>query len=290
MWLVSLGAATCTMLTTPISMLLFNLVDTNIVKKYISYPACFGLGSMLSTIFSHNLFEGLLATGMDWVAGLSFIGGILTCLIISQGIVQDKHHCCENDMIKDTMCTITPCNDDILFGGEECVTNNVKGSTTIPTVFGVKHWTWPLLIGDFICNLCDGILISSAFLLCGNILGWFTTLSIITHEFMHELGDFSLLLSSGISFKRAVMTNMVIACSVYIGWFIPHLVSFYHTSSYIGYLTLYSSGMLSSIILTMFPKYLKSKSLCDTWVKLFLVVSGIGLTTISFEYFPHCEH
>ena len=61
-----------------------------------------------------------------------------------------------------------------------------------------------ILVGDDFCNFSDGILISSAFILCGHSLGWLSALAVVLHEITHEIGIFSIILSNGMDFRKAV--------------------------------------------------------------------------------------
>jgi zinc and cadmium transporter len=64
-----------------------------------------------------------------------------------------------------------------------------------------------VLIGDSIHNTLDGILIAAAFLT--NVpLGLVTTLAVAAHEIPHRVGDFAILVHSGLSRQRALVLNM----------------------------------------------------------------------------------
>lgn len=63
-----------------------------------------------------------------------------------------------------------------------------------------------VLIGDGFHNFVDGVLIAAAFL-TDPALGWATAIAVIAHEIPQEAGDFVLLLSSGLTFRRALALN-----------------------------------------------------------------------------------
>lgn len=65
-----------------------------------------------------------------------------------------------------------------------------------------------ILIGDAFHNAIDGIVIAAAFL-TSTELGVFVSLSIVFHEVPQELGDFGILLKSGLSRKKALLYNML---------------------------------------------------------------------------------
>jgi len=73
-----------------------------------------------------------------------------------------------------------------------------------------------VLIGDSVHNVLDGILISAAFLQ-NRPLGLVTTFAVAAHEIPHRLGDFVLLVHSGMSQRRALLLNMATGLAAVLG-------------------------------------------------------------------------
>jgi zinc and cadmium transporter len=73
-----------------------------------------------------------------------------------------------------------------------------------------------VLIGDSVHNVLDGILISAAFLQ-DRSLGLLTTFAVAAHEIPHRLGDFVLLVHSGMSQRRALLLNMATGLASVLG-------------------------------------------------------------------------
>lgn len=75
---------------------------------------------------------------------------------------------------------------------------------------------WMIIIGDGIHNFIDGLSIGAAF--SESItLGLTTSLAVIFEELPHELGDFAVLISSGMTVRQALSYNFISACTCYIG-------------------------------------------------------------------------
>ena len=73
-----------------------------------------------------------------------------------------------------------------------------------------------IIIGDTIHNITDGIAIGAAF--SQSIGGGLSTsIAVFCHELPHELGDFAVLVLSGMTVKQAMLTNFLTACSSFIG-------------------------------------------------------------------------
>ena len=64
-----------------------------------------------------------------------------------------------------------------------------------------------VIIGDSIHNALDGVLIAAAFL-TSFPLGLVTTFAVAAHEIPHRVGDFAILVHSGMSRGRALVMNM----------------------------------------------------------------------------------
>lgn len=75
---------------------------------------------------------------------------------------------------------------------------------------------WMIIIGDGLHNLIDGLSIGANFTESLNA-GFTTSLAIIFEELPHELGDFAVLIASGMSVQQAVIFNFLSACTCYIG-------------------------------------------------------------------------
>ncbi|XP_068715370.1 zinc transporter ZIP12-like [Montipora foliosa] len=91
---------------------------------------------------------------------------------------------------------------------------------------GKKTWkdisavAWMIIIGDTLHNFSDGLAIGAAFSQGGNSGvsgGISTSIAIFCHELPHELGDFAILLTAGMSVKMALLANFLSALSCYIG-------------------------------------------------------------------------
>lgn len=86
-----------------------------------------------------------------------------------------------------------------------------------------------VILGDGLHNITDGLAIGAAFA-ADPVTGMATSLAILCHELPHELGDFALLLQTGVSIKRAMFLNVVSSVLSFIGMLIGLLVTGLHES------------------------------------------------------------
>ena len=73
-----------------------------------------------------------------------------------------------------------------------------------------------IIIGDTLHNMLDGAIIAIAFI-TDTRLGIITSLAVLAHEIPQEIGDFSILLSSGLSRKRVLFWNAFSALAALVG-------------------------------------------------------------------------
>jgi zinc and cadmium transporter len=80
----------------------------------------------------------------------------------------------------------------------------------LPPVAGVN------LVGDALHNAVDGMLIAGSYLVSPEI-GLTTTLAVLLHEIPQELGDFAILVKSGVPVRRALRYNALSASAALVG-------------------------------------------------------------------------
>uniref|UniRef100_T1IZF6 EF-hand domain-containing protein n=1 Tax=Strigamia maritima TaxID=126957 RepID=T1IZF6_STRMM len=101
---------------------------------------------------------------------------------------------------------------------------NVQSSET--QTFKPRNKCWGLttlalviIIGDGIHNIADGLTIGAAF--SSSIKGGISSaLAIFFHELPHEFGDFVILISTGLSYKKALVWNFLSSLTAFIGLYV----------------------------------------------------------------------
>ncbi|XP_061699523.1 metal cation symporter ZIP14-like [Syngnathoides biaculeatus] len=81
---------------------------------------------------------------------------------------------------------------------------------------GVKTVAWMITLSDALHNFIDGLAIGASFTV-STLHGFSTATAIVCEEFPHELGDFVILLNSGMSVAQAVFFNLLSALACYAG-------------------------------------------------------------------------
>jgi len=151
---------------------------------------------------------------------------------------------------------------------------NLENGNKIATV------AWMIIFGDGIHNFIDGLSIGAAF--SESILtGISVSVAVLCEEFPHELGDFAVLLNSGMTMKQAMMYNFLSACTCYLGLVLGILLGELDANCYIFAL---AGGMFLYISLVdMVPELnetveVASRTSVEKAVKIFCL-QNIGIIT-----------
>ncbi|XP_027845360.1 metal cation symporter ZIP8-like isoform X2 [Aphis gossypii] len=103
-----------------------------------------------------------------------------------------------------------------------------------------------VLFGDSLHNIIDGMSIGAAF--SENVTtGISISVAIACEEFPHEIGDFAILIQSGMSFRRALSFNFLSACTAFIGLVIGICLG---NMEYSGFVFSFAGGLFLFITLT----------------------------------------
>ena len=133
------------------------------------------------------------------------------------------------------------------------------------------------LAADFTHNFTDGLAIGASYLVSINV-GMVTTVTILLHEFPHEIGDFAILIQSGCSKRRAMMLQLVTAVGALLGTFVGLAVE----SAGSGTATLWilpftAGGFIYIALVSVLPELLEDTTVWQTVKELIALVIGVGL-------------
>uniref|UniRef100_A0A1B0GNR5 Uncharacterized protein n=1 Tax=Phlebotomus papatasi TaxID=29031 RepID=A0A1B0GNR5_PHLPP len=87
-----------------------------------------------------------------------------------------------------------------------------------------------VILGDGLHNLTDGLAIGSSFA-ADPVIGMSTAFAVLCHELPHELGDFALLLKTGVSLRRVIFLNIISSALSFLGMGIGLFLITLHNSS-----------------------------------------------------------
>jgi zinc and cadmium transporter len=141
-----------------------------------------------------------------------------------------------------------------------------------------------ILLGDAFHNFVDGVVIAAAFL-TSVPLGIATALAVIAHEIPQELGDFAILLHSGISKTRAFVYNLLSSLTTLpgaiIGWF--WLADVREAIPFV--LAISAASFIYIAVADLVPSLHRHATLKSSVLQVGLILAGIA--TIAFFRLGH---
>lgn len=148
------------------------------LNKILILFVSFSAGALIAGAMVHLIPEAFKEYGANTYISLSFLAGILTFFLLEKFLCWRHCH--------------------------------------VPAKKHKYHIATMNLVGDFFHNIIDGMVIAGCYLVNIN-LGLTTTLAVILHEIPQEIGDFGVLLYSGLSKYKALFYNFLSALSAILG-------------------------------------------------------------------------
>jgi len=137
-----------------------------------------------------------------------------------------------------------------------------------------KHLGTMNLVGDGAHNFIDGLLIGSSYMV-SIPLGITTTVAVIAHEIPQELGDFGVLLHSGFKVKKAIIYNLLSACTAILGAIIALLVGA-RAENFSNFMIPITAGGFIYIALSgLVPELHKENLFWRNLLQLLVLIAGI---------------
>ena len=168
-----------------LAIFLFLLWQEKFSRKIVIYLVSFSAGALIGGAFFHLLPEAMASKEDHLLTFVYVLIGFCLFFILEKFL--RWHHCHDKE-----------CQNTL-------------------------HLGYMNLIGDSIHNFIDGVIIVSAFI--ANIsLGIVTTISIISHEIPQEMGDFGVLLYSGMNKTKIVIYNFMVALLAILGVIIGFVI------------------------------------------------------------------
>ncbi|MCK9290523.1 MAG: ZIP family metal transporter [Bacteroidales bacterium] len=133
-----------------------------------------------------------------------------------------------------------------------------------------------ILIGDGVHNAIDGIVIAASFLNSVE-LGVFVTISVMMHEIPQELGDFGILLQSGLSRTKALLLNMLSGATAIIAGVLAYFMLESMQALIPWALAFSASSFIYIALADLIPEMHRKTKLSESIVQLAFVIAGIAL-------------
>lgn len=133
-----------------------------------------------------------------------------------------------------------------------------------------------LLWGDALHNFIDGIVVGIAFRVSPEV-GWITALAVFAHEVPQEIGDFAVLLGTGMSRRRAILLNYASAAAIVPGAVVASLWSAAVSSSVGWLLPVAAGGFIYIALADLVPTLHHTRGRWTAVIQIALIIAGIAV-------------
>ena len=134
---------------------------------------------------------------------------------------------------------------------------------------------WMIVFGDSFHNFTDGVIIAGAFI-ADVKLGVVTSLAIIAHEIPQEIGDFLVLLHSGVGRRKALFWNAVSGLSAVVGG----ILAYFALSAVTGWLpeilALAAASMIYVAVADLIPGLHRQTGLRESFTQVLFIALGVA--------------
>lgn len=138
----------------------------------------------------------------------------------------------------------------------------------------VHTFAYMNLVGDFIHNFIDGLIIAASFIV--NIpLGITTTIAIALHEIPQEIGDFGVLIYGGFKKMKALMLNFMIALTAVLGGIVGYFIS--NVDSIAFLLPFAAGGFIYIAASDLIPELKKEVDTKKSFAGFFMFLVGLSM-------------
>ena len=182
----------------------FLALPTRAREAALPHLVSFATGALLGAALLALIPHAVQGAGLENVheVGIALIAGIALFFILEKFLLW--RHC------HDDHCSEHPLGEREMHGHDHHDHGNAHDHARKKASGSL------VLVGDALHNVLDGVLIAAAFLTDVH-LGIVTALAIMAHEIPQEVGNFAVLLHSGVSRRRALLLNLLTSLTAVLG-------------------------------------------------------------------------
>lgn len=139
------------------------------------------------------------------------------------------------------------------------------------------------LAADCFHNFTDGLAIGASFL-AGESIGVITTLTILLHEVPHEIGDFAILIQSGVPRNQAIMLQLLTALGALTGTVVSLLLGGAVEAASQLTLPFTAGGFIYIATVSVIPELLEGATFKQSIMEVAALLLGVLMMVIIAQY------
>jgi len=240
-WLYSLVSVFIVSLISLVGILTI-AVKKNYLKSVLLFLVSFAAGALLGDVFFHLFPELIHRNGFSLMTGSYILLGILLFFLLEK--IMHWRHC------------------------------HMMAAPGHVHPLAVMN-----LVGDAIHNFIDGVLIAGSYLVSMPV-GIATTVAVIFHEIPQEMGDFGVLLHSGMKVKKALLFNLLSASTAILGVLFVLVINFDSNSLIDVIIPITIGGFLYIANTDLIPELHKDSRIVHSIFQFIGLIFGISIMAL----------
>jgi len=155
-----------------------------------------------------------------------------------------------------------------------------ENAAALPEEKEIKVAGYLNLAADAFHNFTDGLAIGASFM-AGNAVGFTTTFSILFHEIPHEIGDYAILIQSGVPPMKAILLQSLTALAALAGCLVALFAHGAGQAAAAGIILPFTAGGFIYIAtVSVIPELLEGTSLMQSIYEIVALLAGVGMMVI----------
>merc|ERR1712223_586704 len=139
------------------------------------------------------------------------------------------------------------------------------------------------LAADCFHNFTDGLAIGASFL-AGDTIGIVTTGTILLHEVPHEIGDYAILIQSGVSPQRAIMLQLLTAVGAVTGCVVSLVLGGSVELASKLILPFTAGGFIYIATVSVIPELLEGATLRQSIMEVVALLLGVAMMVLITQF------
>jgi len=139
------------------------------------------------------------------------------------------------------------------------------------------------LAADCFHNFTDGLAIGASFL-AGESIGLITTFTILLHEVPHEIGDFAILIQSGVPKHKAIFLQLLTAVGALAGCLVSLILGGVTEAASSITLPFTAGGFIYIATVSVLPELLEGSTFKQTVAEIAALLLGVYMMVVISEY------
>merc|ERR1712079_814469 len=139
------------------------------------------------------------------------------------------------------------------------------------------------LAADMFHNFTDGLAVGASYL-AGDSIGLITTVTILFHEIPHEIGDYAILIQSGVPRGKAIALQALTAVGAVTGCALSLLLGGATESAASVTLPFTAGGFIYIATVHVIPELLEGSSFKQSVMEILALLAGVAMMIIIAQY------